>query len=188
MLRKLRQAIRNHRRTELEKDGFRSAAVLLPLFVHSGQVHFLMERRSQKVDHHKGQISFPGGACEAQDPDAVATALREAQEEVGLNPEDVEVIGLLDDRVTVSRFRVTPVVGIVPDAYDYTPNTGEVAELLQVPWSLFSNPKDFEPCILEHAGVVFHSRAYLFQGHYIWGATARITRQLVELVEGGTMS
>ena len=184
MLERIRQILSAHRRQEVSPEGLTPAAVLVPLFLVDGQVHLLMERRTSKVDHHKGQISFPGGVCDSCDHDAVATALREAHEEVGLNPDDVEVLGLLDDTPTISGFLITPVVGRVPDEYDYRASADEVEELLRVPWRLFVEPEGHERSVLEHDGRTFEVDFYPFQGHQIWGATARITRRLVELVQG----
>jgi 8-oxo-dGTP pyrophosphatase MutT (NUDIX family) len=179
---RIRATLGAHRRRELAADGLTPAAVLVPLFLRAGRVHLLMEKRTENLDHHKGQVSFPGGRCEPDDRDVVETALRETYEEVGLAPGDVEFYGLLDDIVTVTRFRVTPVVGRIPDEYAFRPAAAEVDRLLRVPCNLFLAEPD-QSTTMEHDGQAFEVRAYPFEGHQIWGATARITRSLVELVE-----
>jgi len=182
MIERIRQVVMAHTRERIPVEDRIPAAVLIPLIVRAGRVHLLMEKRPESVEHHKGQVSFPGGVREPHDRDAVATALREAHEEVGLDPADVEVFGPIDDFVTVTKFRVTPVVGRIPDGYAYRPASAEVDELLEPPWDLFSEAPPGRSR-MEHDGQEFEVVTYPFEGHQIWGATARITRSLVELVE-----
>ncbi len=137
MIERIRQIVAAHTRQRIPVGDLIPAAVLIPLIERDGQVHLLMEKRPESLTQHKGQVSFPGGARESGDADAVATALREAHEEVGLDPADVEVFGAIDDFVTISRFRVTPVVGRIPDGYAYRPEPAEVEALLEPPWELF---------------------------------------------------
>lgn len=184
MLERIRQILAGYQRNEITDDGFTPAAVLIPLFMKDERLHLLMQRRTEKVDHHKGQIAFPGGRTDPEDSDAVATALREAQEEMGLEPEDVQVLGLIDDIVTVTRFLVTPVVGRIPDSYHFEQNRDEVEEILRVPWELFTRPPTSKRPV-EHAGLRYEVEYFPFDGYQIWGATARITQHLVELVEQG---
>lgn len=182
MIERIRRAVVAHSRQRIPVEDYIPAAVLIPLIVREGRVHLLMEKRPQNLEHHKGQVSFPGGAREPKDADMVATALREAHEEVGLEPGDVEVFGPIDDIVTVTHFRVTPVVGRIPDGYAYRPAASEVETLLEPPLDLFL----CEPpgrSRMEHDGQQFEVVTYPFEGHLIWGATARIARSLLELVE-----
>lgn len=182
MVERIRQIVAAHTRQRIPVGDLTPAAVLIPLIERDGRVHLLMEKRPENLTTHKGQVSFPGGACEPGDADAVATALREAHEEVGLEPADVEVFGAIDDFVTVTRFRVTPVVGRIPDGYLYRPQAAEVEALLEPPWELFVT----EPpgrSLMEHDGQAFEVVTYPFEDYQIWGATARMTRSLVELVE-----
>lgn len=180
MLENLRQILSAYRRAELSPEGLRRAAVLVPLMHRGERLHLLLERRTDRVEHHKNQISFPGGLCDPGDQDAVHTALREAHEEVGLAPADVEVLGLLDDSITVTGFRITPVVGVIPAGYPFRPNPGEVAEILVVPWEIFTRPPQ-DRRVVEHDGVTYEVEVFLFEGHAIWGATARIALHLAEL-------
>jgi 8-oxo-dGTP pyrophosphatase MutT (NUDIX family) len=160
------------------------AAVLVPLFERDGELYVLLECRTEHLDHHKGQVSFPGGVTDPGDADAVATALREAEEEVGLKAHDVQVLGVMSDEVTVTGFCVTPVVGRVPYPYDYEPNPAEVAEVLEVPWRLFVDKQGHRREEVVHQGKVHQVDFYPFEGHQIWGATARIVNQLLSLVDG----
>lgn len=182
MIDRIRQIVAAHTRQRIPTGDLIPAAVLIPLIERDGRVHLLMEKRPENLTTHKGQVSFPGGAREPGDEDAVATALREAHEEVGLDPADVEVFGTIDDFVTVTRFRVTPVVGRIPNGYPYRPQPAEVEALLEPPWELF----EAEPpgrSLMEHDGQAFEVVTYPFADYQIWGATARMTRSLVELVQ-----
>lgn len=180
----IRRILGEHQRRRLSCDGLTPAAVLVPLFLKDQQTHLLMGRRTDKVLKHKGQISFPGGVRDPQDRDEVACALREAWEEVGLAPQDVTILGKLSDIQTMTGFLVTPVVGRIPYPYEFKLNPHEVEELLQVPWSVFSMRNGHHREYFEHEGDTHEVDFYSFENHTIWGATARITRQLVELVEG----
>ncbi len=182
MLARIRQIVSAHDRLVIDVQDRIPAAVLVPLIVREGELLFLMEKRTDKVDHHKGQISFPGGSTDPQDRDAIATALREAQEEVGLGPQQVEVLGLMDDIVTITNFLVTPVVASIPSDVQYRLSEFEVEEIIEVPWSVFSKGPNHHT-VMEHAGTEFDVDAYEHGGHVIWGATARIVRALVDLVE-----
>jgi len=159
------------------------AAVLVPLYPKDGQWHILLTKRTDRVEHHKGQVSFPGGAVDATDVDLPYTALRESHEEIGLLPDDVEIIGQLDDIVTISNFCVTPFVGIVTRSpYAFAPHREEVAELLEVPISHLLDPANirWEERHLNGRPVLLPN--YLFGEHVIFGATARILWQFLELV------
>ena len=106
--------------------SFRCAAVLVPLLEKAGEWHVLVTQRTNEVQHHRGQISFPGGACDTDDASLQATALRETYEEIGVPPAAVEVLGLLDDMWTSSRFAITPVVGVIPYPFAFRLNPAEV--------------------------------------------------------------
>jgi 8-oxo-dGTP pyrophosphatase MutT (NUDIX family) len=186
MFERIRQVLQSSQRKEISAEGLIPASVLVPLFVKENEVHFLMEKRPEELDHHKGQIAFPGGVREEADPDAVATALREAEEEVGLSSRDVCVLGLLDDTRTVTGFCITPVVAVVPYPYPFRVNVSEVEEILQVPWSVFSKSLGYRQEQWEHEGRVYEVDYYSYQNRVIWGATARICRKLVECVSAGS--
>ncbi len=165
------------------EDGYARAAVLVLLVLYPDGPRLVYTRRTNHVLHHKGEISFPGGACEDGDPDPVATALRETWEEIGVNPADVEVLGELDEIITRSNFIVTPVVGAVKGPYTFRPNPVEVAEIIEVPVDELLKPENvvLEPRQVRGEWVVVPT--YYYRGHRIFGATALITRQLLELLE-----
>jgi 8-oxo-dGTP pyrophosphatase MutT (NUDIX family) len=183
MFERIKEALDRLERRELPEDNLKPSAVLVPLFQKDGEIHLLMGRRTDRVVWHKRQISYPGGVRDPGDGDATSTALREAWEEVGLDPRDVTVLGLLGDIETVTGFLVTPVVGHIPYPYPFRLNSVEVEELLEVPWSVFSERKGHRRETAEHGGRTFEVDFYQHGEDTIWGATARITRQLVELME-----
>lgn len=183
MFERIKEALDRLERRKLPEGNLKPSAVLVPLFLKDDEIHLLMGRRTDRVLWHKRQISYPGGVRDPEDRDATSTALREAWEEVGLDPKDVIVLGLLGDIETVTGFLVTPVVGSIPYPYPFRLSPVEVQELLEVPWSVFSERKGHRRETGEHGGRTFEVDFYQHGEDTIWGATARITRQLVELVE-----
>jgi len=123
----VRRILAERQRATVDDEALIRAAVLVPLVRKDGEWHVLVTKRTQKVEHHKGQISFPGGAWEPGDADLKDTALRETYEEIGLSPESVQLLGVLDDCPTITGFAVTPFVGVIPPSFDYRLNAGEVS-------------------------------------------------------------
>jgi len=174
----------SRRKNVLAPDGLITAAVLVPLFTKNGQVHVLLTKRSDLVEHHRGEISFPGGKVDVADRDFLTCALRETAEEVGVNPGDVRVLGELDDFYTVAtNFLVVPFVGLIPYPYEFRPSPREIAGLLSVPLEVFFDPslRTEETWLMKGQPVEIVS--YRWRGHNIWGATARILKHFTELVE-----
>ncbi|MFL5439960.1 MAG: NUDIX hydrolase, partial [Myxococcales bacterium] len=184
-------------RPVLRPEFGRAAAVLVPLLPRPEGLHVLFTERSKELRSHAGQISFPGGSMDIGDADARATALREAHEEVGLRDEHVEVLGTMDDCPTfVTGFVITPVVGVVDPLaftaagrYPWTPSPAEIAALHELPLSEFLIPEKRRVEMREREGVPYELTWYTVGGTVIWGATARILRQLLEMadepMEGG---
>ncbi|MBN2333249.1 MAG: CoA pyrophosphatase [Deltaproteobacteria bacterium] len=162
-------------------DGIR-AAVLCPVFIQDNQPHLLFIKRSQQVKHHKGEISFPGGIKEPDDRSLLETCLRETMEEVGIQQQDITIIGRLDDVDTTTGFLVSPFLGIISYPYPFILNEQEVDHLVTVPI------KDFIDASSQFDFYYFDGRhlmplvAYYLGGQVIWGATARIVERLVTLL------
>ncbi len=178
----LKNSLNNRERKIIENPSFSHAAVLVPLFRKEGVCHLLFTRRTDRVKYHKGEISFPGGMADKEDLNLEKTALREASEEIGLNEKDVEIIGILDDIVTITEFIVTPFVGLFPYPYLFKPSPIEIAELIEVPLSYLLR----EDCFSEREIIRMGKRelvySYQYGNHIIWGATARILKQLLDLI------
>lgn len=148
------------------------ASVLVPVMRRPDGLRVLLTRRSQTLRSHKGQISFPGGSREARDASAAAAATREAEEEAGIPPAAVEVIGYLDDYPTLTRYLVTPVVGMVEDLAEVRPCAREVAEIFEVPLSFVLEPANFRRRILSREGLNVPFFELNYGAWRIWGATA----------------
>lgn len=163
--------------------SLKPAAVLVPVLRRKAGLSVLLTVRAGHLRKHSGQISFPGGRRDAGDASAAANALREAQEEVGLAPAQVEVIGYLDDYPTVTRYLVTPVVGIVSQAAEWVADANEVAEVFEVPLDFVLKPAHYERKVFSSSGlnVPFFE---LNHGPYrIWGATAGMLWNLANKYE-----
>lgn len=158
----------------------RPAAVLVPVVRRAGGYRVLLTVRSDTLRSHKGQISFPGGRREEADGSAAAAALREAHEEVGLSPSAVEVIGYLDDYPTVTRYLVTPVVGLVEDGIETRACAREVAEIFEVPLPFVLDPASYEKKVLTQAGVSVPYFELNYGSYRIWGATAGMLWNLAQ--------
>jgi 8-oxo-dGTP pyrophosphatase MutT (NUDIX family) len=180
----LRQILSSRqKKKKLTDKDLKPAAVLLPLFTDGTEYRVLFTRRSEKVLHHKGQISFPGGQPHKKDSDLLQTALRESWEEIGLKPEDVEIIGELDDTPTAtSGFIITPFVGIIPYPYIFTPNPQETTEIFDIPLSSLMNSSKLTQELADSGGKLQETYTYKYQGYSIWGATALIIKQLLDTI------
>lgn len=165
--------------SRLPPDDTRQAAVLVPLYVDAGELWTLLTKRSEDLPHHGGQIAFPGGSLEAEE-DAWTAALRETEEEVGIDRQKVLRLGDLDEAKTPSGFRIVPCVGAVPFPLETTRNAGEIEEIFSVPISAFANPQMIEDRIVTFDGEDREIRIYHIGGRQVWGLTARIIQNLLE--------
>ena len=159
------------------------AAVLVPIILEGSEPHLLLTRRTDTLSTHKGQVAFPGGRAEEQDEDRIDTALREAEEEVGLSRELVDVLGLLDDFPTVTGDTiVTPVIGVVRELPELVPEPSEVARIFKVPLSVLQDPERWYTKHWDFEGTP-HPVYYLdYDGETLWGLSAFITLQLLDLL------
>ena len=161
------------------------AAVLVPLVEQPEGLTVLLTRRSDSLPHHAGQISFPGGCVEPQDADAAAAALREAEEEIGLARERVEIVGRLDTYVTRTGFEVTPVVALVAPPLALAPDPVEVAEAFETPLAFLIDRANHRRDSREYGGSLRHFYAMPWGRHYIWGATAGMLVNLCDVLDPG---
>lgn len=148
------------------------AAVLIPIVNRPSGLTILLTQRTAHLRDHAGQVSFPGGRCELADASSVATALRESREEVGIEPEQVEVLAQLPDYFTSTGFRVTPVVGLVTPPLNLRLDDFEVAEVFEPPLSFLLDPASYQRHQTEREGTLHSYWAVPWQGYFIWGATA----------------
>jgi 8-oxo-dGTP pyrophosphatase MutT (NUDIX family) len=175
-------ALADRPRRVVEQGGLIPAAVLLLLTNRRGP-HVVFAKRTEDVTHHKGQFSFPGGIVETWDGSRLETALREAKEEIGLPSSAVEILGMLDDTETrATQFVITPFVGLIRDPVSYTPDGKEIERVLEVPLEALLDPANFRVEMWERNGEVQPVYFYEHGGETIWGATARILKQFLDLV------
>jgi 8-oxo-dGTP pyrophosphatase MutT (NUDIX family) len=171
----------------IERFGVRASAVLAPLYEEDGRVMVVLTRRADHLRSHKGEVSFPGGGMDAEDDDLRATALREAHEEIGLDPDSVEIIGELDHLSTVSsRSYIVPYVGVVPGRPELTPNPNEVAAVLHVPLSELLLEEVYREERWGWGVPLVDRPIYFFElvGDTVWGATASMLRGLLARATG----
>lgn len=161
----------------------RPAAVLVAIIERAEGLRVLFTRRADHLAAHPGQVSFPGGRAHAADADAVATALRETEEEVGLDRQFVLIAGELDPYETGTGFSIKPIVGFVREGFALRPDTSEVAEIFEVPLRFLMDPTNHERHMRVWQGRERHFYAMTFDGHYIWGATAGMLINLYERLQ-----
>ncbi len=176
----IRAALAAHRRVAIDRGELRAAAVLVPLFEKEGEGHVLLTRRAETMNHHRGEIAFPGGVRHGADADLLATALRETHEEVGIAPSDVTVLGRLDDIVSVHGYHVTPFVGVFPHPYPLRADAREIARILEVPLSVLADPARCRQEDWRHRGREYPVWFYTVGDDEIWGLTAAVLRQFLQ--------
>jgi 8-oxo-dGTP pyrophosphatase MutT (NUDIX family) len=181
MLERIRKNLATDQQQTSAPAHLTPAAVLLPLLLKDDELHILFTKRTQTVKAHKGQVSFPGGVRDPDDESLLTTALREAQEEIGLGPEDVEILGPLDPITTVTTgFLVYTFVGLIPYPYPFQLNGREVAEIIVVPFDFLADDAHWSwRSYLAH-DQPFQAYFVTYGNYRIWGATARILKIFFE--------
>jgi len=179
---KLKRLISHKCKPITDRPDLSPAAVLIPLFKKNGETHILLTKRTNKVKHHKGQICFPGGAFHSEDLNLMSTALRETEEEIGLEIGAVEVLGELDHMATVSNFRVSPYVGIIPYPYPFKLNSFEVERLIELPLEYLLKESQLKEASFTYEGQSLVNLYLDYHGDIIWGATARILQNFMEVL------
>ena len=168
----------------VNSDGLIEAAVAILVYPKPDSLTIILNKRTDRVEHHKGEISFPGGGRDPEDDSILDTALRETREEMGIAPEDIEIIAQLDQVSTRSGFSITPFVGIIPPDYDFEVSNIEIAEVLEVPIeSLLDTENQVEDDRVWGDEIPSKQYSYLYGSHIIWGATARIITQLLDILK-----
>ena len=163
----------------------REAAVLVPLVERNEGLTMMLTQRTDHLDNHPGQISFPGGHIEPEDGTPEEAALREAEEEVGLDRKHVRIIGRLDQYITRTGFSVTPVVGFIHPDYTLSPDEFEVAEVFEVPLAFLLDAANHRRDSRVYKGLKREFYAMPYEDYYIWGATAGMIRNLYDVLVGG---
>jgi 8-oxo-dGTP pyrophosphatase MutT (NUDIX family) len=165
------------------EEDLEHSAVLLPLYQKGEEYYLVFTRRTERVKYHKGQISFPGGVAEPGE-EFKDTALREAWEEIGLRPKDVEILGELDETVTgVSHYIISPFVAVIPYPYQFKPNPEEVAGIIEVPLSVLQDREKFKEESELQQDEPTPAWFYEYEGNVIQGATARILKHFLDLYQ-----
>jgi 8-oxo-dGTP pyrophosphatase MutT (NUDIX family) len=182
MISRLRQVLSQRKVNHITGTDRIAAAVLIPIYRENGEYYIIFTRRTHQVSTHKGQISFPGGAHDPGDSSMQDTALRECEEEVGIACTAVDILGELDDFAThVSYFVISPYVGLIPWPYEFTLSESETAEIIRVPISALLD----KTCMSEGNEIMDEQLVpacfYTYNGNVIWGATARILKEFLEV-------
>ena len=181
---RIKSALAGHKRIPMS-PGPVPAAVLLPFYLKEGECHILFTKRTEHLHHHRGEISFPGGVRHPEDRTMMETALRETREEVGIDPAVVDVLGMLDDFYSIHDYCVTPYVGFLPPDCRFRINPEEIERTIEVPLAHLLRPEIFRIEDWNWKGRTHPVYFYTYGDDEIWGLTAAILKQLLDLVFPG---
>lgn len=184
----IKRALANRPTERVAGDDLTPAAVMVLLYPKDGEFFLLLNKRSQEVGHHKGEISFPGGATEPEDRNSLDTALRETEEEMGIRRDAISVLGELNEEVTRSRFRVNVFAGAIAHPYEFHPSADEIAEVVEFPVSALQDPASVRVETHWQNDGPSTVYSYAYGTHLVFGATARILQQFLQLLEDGLES
>ena len=179
----IRQALAQRVVERVDGTGMIPAAVMILLYRKEGEYCILLNKRSEEVEHHKGEMSFPGGARDPEDLDLLETALRETEEEMGIEREDITVLGEMDEIVTRSNFQVSVFTGTIEYPYKFTPSAIEIAEVVEFPVAALIDPANRRVETRWIDGMPLNSYSYVHEEHVVFGATARILQSCIEILD-----
>ena len=179
----IRQALAQRVVERVDGTGMIPAAVMILLYRKEGEYCILLNKRSEEVEHHKGEMSFPGGARDPEDLDLLETALRETEEEMGIRREDITVLGEMDEIVTRSNFQVSVFTGTIEYPYKFTPSAIEIAEVVEFPVAALIDPANRRVETRWIDGMPLTSYSYVHEEHVVFGATARILQSCIEILD-----
>ena len=182
----LSRALSARKVVTVDDPSLMPAAVMVLLYAKDGEYCILLNKRSQQVEHHKGEISFPGGGRDPEDRDFLQTALRETHEEMGVRPEDITLLGRLHDVVTRSNFGVRVFVGGISYPYPFKPSAREIAEVLEVPVSGLLDPRNRREEARWTEGGTTKTYSYAYGEHLIFGATAQMVTEFLEVFQASS--
>jgi len=175
----IRQYFKTYKRKECDNKSLSPAGVLVPLFERNGELYVLFTQRTNEVEHHKGQVSFPGGIKTKEDKDIVETALRETEEEIGLPRNAITVLGILNDFPTLTGFCITPVVAFISSDSQFSISTTEVSQVFDVPLLFFLDYRNERTEQYKQSGKTTDVYFYYYEQYEIWGATAAVIRSFL---------
>ena len=182
-LNRIKRAIAENPGSSIDDPSLTPAGVMALVYPKDGEYCVLLQKRSSRVDSHKGEISFPGGKRDPEDETLLDTALRETHEEMGIDPQHVEVFGALDQTATTTGFCTSPFAGTIPYPYEFSPQEEEVAEVLEVPVSSLLDSANRRDEIRVAGDDLEYAPVFAYDGHIIFGATARILQRFLEMLE-----
>ena len=183
MIEEIRKMLAARKKSVIVDSSLTDSAVLLPIYQRDGKCHIIFTKRTDHLTHHKGQISFPGGGRHENDKTMLETALRESYEEIGLKETDVQILGELDDAATVtSLYRIVPFVGLIPYPYDFKIDRFEVDEVFGLPLEGLLNKSNRQDEDMVYGDKIIRVYTYELNGRVIWGATAWILNQFLEIL------
>lgn len=182
MKKKIKELLSSRKKRVIIDANLIRAGVLIPLYEKDGVCNMLFTKRTEMVDKHKGEVSFPGGAYEDRDGDIKSTALRETYEEIGVIPEDIEILGELDDFITTTGFIVSPLVGVISYPYEFKISQFEIEKLIEVPIISLVDENIISKDEIHYGGQTITSYVYKYEDYIIWGATARILKLFLDII------